>query len=181
MAKEAANREERRGIPWRILGWGTAALLLVLPLVTRAPWTASDYVFAAVLFGSVGIAFEFIVRKSSSLAYRFGAGLTVAAAVLTIWINGAVGMIGSEDNPYNLVFLGVPVIALIGAVLARFRAAGMVRATAVAAAAQLAAGCVGLTTDLRGAILSMVFAGTWVLAAAAFRNAAGEQSELGAG
>ena len=175
MAKDTVG-DEPRSSPWRIIGWGTAGLLLLLPWIMKAPWTGSDYVFAAVLFGSVGIASELIVRKSGSFAYRLGAAMAVIAAVLTIWINGAVGMIGSEDNPYNLVFLGVLIIALTGAVLSRFQAPGMMRATAVAAIAQLAAGAAGLPTDVRGAILSMLFASVWVLSAAFFRNAASENS-----
>lgn len=180
MAKETEIAGNRRGIPWRIVGWGTAALLLLLPWVANAPWTASDFVFAGVLFGSVGLAFELIVRKSRSLAYRLGAALGVVAAFLTVWVNGAVGMIGSEDNPYNLLFGGVLLIALTGAILARFQPAGMVRAMAAAAAAQALLGAIGLSTDVRGAVFSIVLAGPWVLAAALFHNAAREQSLAGA-
>ena len=176
MANEAENVGGRRGIPWRIVGWGTAALLLLLPLIANAPWTASDYVFAAVLLGSVGLAFELIVRKSSSLAYRFGAALAVVAAFLTVWVNGAVGMIGSEDNPFNLLFGGVLLVALMGAIVARFESVGMARATAVAAAAQGVVSAFGLSTDARGAVFSMAFAVPWLLAAALFQNAAREQA-----
>ena len=159
---------------WRVAGWSFAVLLLLLPWIANAPWTPSDFVFAAVLLGSVGLAFELIVRKSSSLAYRLGAALAVIAAFLTVWTNGAVGMIGSEDNPYNLVFGGVLLIALVGAVVARFEPAGMSRAMVVAAIAQGTAGAFGLSTDVRGAIFSMGFAGLWALSAALFWNAARE-------
>jgi hypothetical protein len=172
MAKEAQSIGGRRGIPWRIVSWGTAALLLLLPWVANAPWTPSDFVVAGVLFGSVGLAFELIVRKSRSLAYRLGAALAVVAAFLTIWVNGAVGMIGSEDNPYNFVFGGVLLVALVGAIVARLEPAGMMRAMVVTALAQAAAGAMGLSTDVRGAAFSMAFAGLWLLAAALFRNAA---------
>ena len=160
-------------------------LLLLLPLVamrftSEVNWTISDFVFAAVLFGSVGLAFEFIVRKSDSLAYRLGAALAVVGAFLTVWVNGAVGMIGSEGNPYNLVFGGVLLIALLGAVLARLEPAGMTRAMAVTAVAQAGAGAFGLSTDVRGAVLSMGFAGLWLLAAALFWSAASEQTAAGA-
>lgn len=180
MAKEAEDTGGRRGIPWRIVGWGTAALLLLLPLVAKAPWTASDFAFMGVLVGSVGLAFEFIVRKSGSLAYRFGAALALVAAFLTVWVNGAVGMIGSEDNPFNLLFGGVLFVALIGAIVARFEPAGMTRAMVVTAIAQGVAGAVGLSTDVRGGVLSMAFAGLWLLAAALFRNAGREQIPAGA-
>lgn len=183
MAEDAESTGGRRGMPWRIFGWSVPAILLLLPLVAmqftdEVNWTASDFLFAAVLFGSVGLAFEFIVRKSSSLAYRSGAACAVAAAFLTIWANGAVGMIGSEDNPYNLLFGGVIAVALVGAALARFEAAGMARAMLVSAIAQAAIGAGGLSTDVRGAVLSMGFGGLWLLAAALLWNAAREPRAL---
>lgn len=179
MAGNTENTGGRRGIPWRIVGWGTAALLLLLPLVANAPWTASDFVVAGLLFGSVGLAFELIVRKSGSLAYRSAAALAVVAAFLTVWVNGAVGMIGSEGNPYNLVFGGVLIVALIGAILARVEPAGRTRAMVVTAIAQAAAGAVGLSTDVLGAVLSMAFAGPWLLSAWLFRKATREQTSAG--
>lgn len=178
MAKEAESTGGRRGIPWRMFGWGTAALLLLLPLVANAPWTASDFVVAGVLLGSVGLGFELVVRKSGSLAFRFGAALAILAAFLTIWVNGAVGMIGSEDNPYNLLFGGVLAIALIGAIVARFEPANMARAMIAAAIAQAAVGAFGLSTDMRGGVLSVAFAGLWLLAAALLWKAAREQRSL---
>ena len=181
MAKEAENSGARRGIPWRIIGWSIPALLLLLPLVAmqftqEVNWTAADFVFAVVLFGSVGLAFELIVRKSGSLAYRFGAALAVLAAFLTIWVNGAVGMIGSEGNPYNLLFGGVLAIALIGAIAARFRPAGMARAMIAAAIAQVVLAALGLAADTLGAVLSMAFAAPWLLSAALLWKAAREQA-----
>lgn len=166
---------------WRVAGWSIPVLLLMLPAVAmqftpEVNWTLGDFIFAAVMFGIVGLAFELIVRKSSSLTYRFGAGVAVVGAFLTVWVNGAVGMIGSEDNPYNLLFGGVLLIALIGAVLARFRAAGMATAMAVTAVAQIAIGAAGLTADPRGAVFSMGFGGLWLLSAALFWNSAHEQT-----
>jgi hypothetical protein len=174
MAKEAKNTSRRRGIPWRIAAWGTAALLLLLPLVANAPWTASDFVFMGVLLGSVGLAFELAVRKGNA-AYRMGAGAALAATFLIVWVNGAVGMIGSEDNPYNLLFGGVLLVALVGAILARFEPAGMSRAMVAAAIAQALVGAFGLSADLPGGILSIGFAGLWLVAAALLRSAAREQ------
>ena len=176
MAREARKGGRRSWSPWRIAGWSIPAMLLLLPAVAmqfteEVDWTESDFILAGVLFGSIGLAFELIVRKSRSLAYRFGAGLAVVAAFLTLWVNGAVGMIGSEDNPYNLVFGAVLFVALAGAVLARFEASGMARAMVVAAVAQAAAGAFGFAADARGAALGMAFAGLWLLSAALFRSA----------
>lgn len=184
MAKEAESMDRDSGFPWRIIGWSIPAMLLVLPMIAmrfteEVNWTASDFVFAALLFGSVGLAFEFIVRRSRSISYRLGAALAVIMAFLTIWANGAVGMIGSEDNPYNLVFLGVLVLALAGAIVARLRPAGMMRAMALAALAQLVAGAFGLATDPLGATFSMGFAGGWLVAASLFWKSARDQATAG--
>jgi len=181
MASNADNKGGRRGIPWRIVGWSIPALLLLLPLVAmhftqEVNWTAADFVFAGLLFGSVGLAFELIVRKSGGLAYRFGAAFAVLAAFLTIWVNGAVGMIGSESNPYNLLFGGVLLIALIGAVVARFEPAGMARAMIAAATAQVVLAAFGLSADRLGGLLSMAFAVPWLLAAALLWKAARERA-----
>lgn len=174
MANDREKRGAARKIPWRMAGWGTAAFLLLLPWAAKAPWTQFDFLVAAGLLGSVGLGFEIIVRTSTSLACRSGAALAVVTAFLTIWVNGAVGMIGSEANRYNLVFGIVVLVALIGAILARFEARGMTRAMALTAAAQAGAGAAGLTTDPLGAMLSMGFSGFWLLAAWLFRRAASE-------
>jgi len=176
MAKEAADNGARRGLPWRIIGWAIAALLLMVPLVAmqftdEVDWTASDFLFMGALLGGVGLAFEFIVRRSDSVAYRFAAALALLAAFLTVWVNAAVGMIGSEDNDLNLMFSGVLMVALIGAILARLKPAGMVRAMIAAAIAQGIAGAIGLSIDPRGAVFSMQFALLWLLAAALFHAA----------
>lgn len=162
--------------PWRLAGWGLAATLLALPALAmrftgEVDWTASDFVVMGALLALIGLGIEFLVRRSGSAAYRFGAVVAMLTAFLTIWSNLAVGMIGDEDNPYNLLFLGVLFVALLGGVFARFRAAGMAAAMAVAASAQAAASLGGVGTDPRGALLSLCFVGLWLLAAALFWTA----------
>jgi hypothetical protein len=113
---------------------------------------------------------------SSSLAARAGAAVAILTAFLTIWCNLAVGMIGSEDNPYNLLFFGVVLLALLGAIAARFRTRGTALAMGAAAAAQAVVAAIGLSADARGAILSALFALPWLLAAGLFRKAAGDEA-----
>jgi hypothetical protein len=160
-----------------MVGWGAAAFMLLLPLVAmqftnEVRWTLSDFVFAAVLIGAVGVIFELTVRASSNWALRAGVAAALAAAFLIVWSNAAVGMIGSEDNSYNLLFVGVILIALIGAVVVRFRAQGMALVMTAAAAAQAGVALGGLSTDPRGAVLSAGLAGLWLLAAALFARSA---------
>jgi hypothetical protein len=90
-------------------------------------------------------------------------------------------MIGSEGDPYNLLFFGVILVALAGAVIARFRAGGMAAAMAAAAIAHVAVAVGGMESDLRGGILSALLAGLWALSALAFAKAGGDGRTTGGG
>jgi hypothetical protein len=167
-----------RGGSWiRPVLWGAAAALLALPAVAmqftaEVNWTASDFVFAAVVFGTIGLLAEAAVRMSSNWSYRAGAGFALAAAFATVWANAAVGMIGSEDNTYNLLFLGVVALALLGAAVARFRANGMAAAMLLAGLVHAGVAIGGYAADPKGATFSLAFVLLWLLSAALFRNAA---------
>lgn len=122
----------RKRINWRIAGWGIVATALLLPLAAmqltdEVNWTASDFVFAALLIGGAGLALELAVRWTGNRYYRAATGLAVAAAFLTIWSNGAVGIIGSENNDANDLFNLVPLLAAIGSALVWFRTMGLAR------------------------------------------------------
>ena len=167
----------KRANPWRIAGWSMVALLLLLPAVamqftSEVNWTASDFVFAAVLMCSVGAAFELAVRMSRDTAYRGGVGAALAAAFMIVWATGAVGMIGDEGDAFNVYFFAVILVALAGAAVARFRAPGMAAAMLVAGVAQIAVSLAGMTIDPRGGIVSAVFGCLWLLSAALFRESA---------
>ena len=167
----------RKGVPWRAIAWGGAAGVLALPFVamrftSEVNWSPADFVFAGILIGGTGLLFELSVRFTSSRAYRAGVAAALAAAFLTVWINGAVGMIGSEDNPYNLLFLAIIPFAAIGAALARLRPGGMALTMALAAGAHGAVALIGWPADPRGAVFSLPFATIWLFAALFFRAAA---------
>jgi hypothetical protein len=177
MGNEANRIDAGRKSPWRAAAWGLAALVLLTPLAamqfTRdVAWTVGDFIFAGLMIGLVGIAYELAVRASGKRGYRAGVAVALGAAFLTIWANGAVGMIGNEDNPYNLMFLAVIGVGLIGSVLARFRPMGMAIAMFFAAFFQGVVAAGGIAADPRGGTLSACFALIWLLAGALFRNAA---------
>ncbi len=185
MINDQTSDGPRRGSRWRIVGWGFAVFLLVMPFVamqltSEVNWTAGDFVFAAVLFGSVGLAIEFLVRRSGSASYRWGAVVAVLTAFLTIWVNAAVGMIGSENNDHNMLFVGVVLLALLGSIVVRFKPNGMAMVMIATAAAQVAIAAAGLPIDARGATLGMGFALPWLLAAILFRAARQRRAAGGA-
>ena len=91
-------------------------------------WSLFDFAFfGAMVLGVVVVAW-LVRRKSRGSAYRYAAGVALAATFLLVWVNGAVGIIGAEGNDANLMFFGVLATGLIGALLARFRPVGMSRA-----------------------------------------------------
>ena len=186
---EGDMRPDRRRIPWRPILWSIPVALLLLPAVAmqftdEVDWNAFDFIFATVMFGSVGLVVELTVRSSRSLAFRAAVALALAAAFLIIWINGAVGIIGDEDNPANLMFGAVLAVALLGSLAALFRAPGMAIAMFAAAVAQLAVGVIALVGGMAegpaapyDVIGSTGFlGGMWLVSGLLFRKAARERA-----
>lgn len=147
-------------------------------------WTASDFVFAGVLlFGSLGV-YEIAVRTTRNVVYRTGVGMALVGALLLTWINAAVGI---TDSVADLAYLGVPVVGLVGAFLARFRPKGMAQALVATAVAQalntviaLAAGMVPeYNTTYEIVSLSGIFVVLFVGSAWLFWKAAHSELERG--
>ena len=157
---------------------GIAAALMVVPIVLMRwaeeyAWDPGDAVFLAILLGLLALAVEVAARVPARKAFTAGAILAVLTGLLQAWINLAVGVIGSEDNPANLIYAAVIAVALLGALLARFEPRGMARAMAAAGAAQLLAFAIALAAGLgfTGPI-TILFTGLWLVAAWLFRRAA---------
>ena len=162
--------------PLRILGWGIVAALVALPAIAmrftdEVKWTAEDFVFSLVMLGGVGLALEMAVRASGSWAYRAGAATALGAGLLMLWGNAAVGIIGNEDELINLWFNLVPLLALLGAIGARFRARGMSVAMTATAAAQVAVAVMAQNYGHSVWVFTVVWTGGWALSAWLFRNA----------
>lgn len=156
----------------------TAALLLV-PLIAmqytaEVNWTVSDFVVAGCLLFGAGLAYAFLTSRSGSTAYRAAAGIAVMGALLLIWINLAVGIIGDESNPYNLMYAGVLAVGFIGALLARFRPLGMARSLVAMAVAQIFVAIVAAVAGVGSTIaVTAVFVALWLASARLFCSSDG--------
>ncbi|HEV7659186.1 MAG TPA: hypothetical protein VGO55_05005 [Allosphingosinicella sp.] len=177
-----AGNTEIRGIArtsrWRIAAWTVAALLLLLPLLAmqvsdEVVWGPADFATAGALIAGVGAAFELVVRMTGNLAYRAAVAIALAAAFLIIWINLAVGIIGTEADPANLVYGAVLATGIAGALIARLRPHGMALAMAATALAQA---LVAIATLIAGfgqaSMVTAIFVAPWLLSAWLFRVAA---------
>ena len=187
MTGQARMKDRTGGQGWRIAVWGgAAALMLAAAAATRLTdamqWDSADFALVGLMLLAACGAWELAMRKTRSRAYAAAAIVAAGTAFLLFLVNGAVGFIGSEDNPVNLLFFGVLTLALGGAIVVRFRAEGMARTMAATAGAQVAAAAlaVAMVPDLRGFLLgTAMFVPLWLLSAWLFARAARETQSAG--
>jgi len=181
MTSTATGATHWRNSPWRYLMWLAAAALIAVAGMATEALRQGEYalVVTAALFALGCTVVELGARKSARWTYAAGAAIAALTGLGQVWMNLAVGLVGSEDNPVNLVFFAVVAVAMLGALLVRGKAAGMVWVMGLAAAIQVLAGAIGMTAgDAVHAppsgmlFLTTFFAGLWLNAAALFRAAA---------
>ena len=80
-----------------------------------------------------------------SVAFAVGTGFAIAAGLLLAWMNAAVGIAGSEDNPVNLGFFGLVAMAGVSAFACEGRARGLARTMACVAGLQVMLGAIVAT------------------------------------
>ena len=105
----------------------------ILFLLEANPGPGFGILLAYSIFGT-GLLYQLATTMTANAAYRAAVGLALAATFLLIWINGAVGIIGDSD--VNMLYVGVPMVGIAGALIAGFRAPGMARALFAAAVVQ---------------------------------------------
>lgn len=115
----------------------TIVLILLIPLLAmqftnEVHWTPSDFIFAGGLLFGTGFMYILVTRIMATqivdnTAYRVAVGFALFTGLFLIWVNAAVGIIGSENNPFNVMYFGVIAVGIIGGFLARFRPHGMIR------------------------------------------------------
>jgi len=171
------------------------AFILLLPLLAmqisdEVVWDLADFAVAGALLLGTGLTYEMVARKMGSIAYRVAVGIALVAALLLVWVNLAVGLIGNEDNPANLMYFGVLSVGIIGASIARFRPHGMARALFATALAQTLVAVIALIAgmdqypgssvseivNVNGFFVVLFLGSAWL-----FRKAAREQTPAGAG
>lgn len=168
----------KRGSRWSLLVWAGAGLLLLAPLIAmrftkEVAWTPFDFVVAGAMLAVACGTFELALRTSGSLAFRAAVAVAVATGFLIVWACGAVGIIGDEDNPANLMFGCVLLVAAAGGYVGRFQPAGLSRAMIATAFVQAVVAIVAqLMGSFEGSVAAAVFTGAWLLSAWLFGKAA---------
>ena len=127
-----------RLIVWAIVG-GLILLLMILAVVgvtDEVRW--SDVVGWSMVLLPLGGLYELWQwLKTCTKTYRIAFSVGLAGVLLLGWVSGAVGIIGSENNPANLMYWAVPAVLLIGSLISRFKPRGMARTLFAAALVQM--------------------------------------------
>ncbi len=172
-----------RGV--RIAGWAVLGLLFLAPFVAMQSgadvhWTANDFgVFGGLLL-LIGLGCEVALRRLASWATRFAWAVTLVTAALLVLVNGAVGLMGSEQADANHLFGLVLAVVAVGIGVARADTGRMASVMVAAAITQIAVVAVISLGDLvplaerthQDALFSGPgFATLWLIAAFLFRKA----------
>ena len=77
------------------------ALILSIPLVAmqftnEVDWSLPDFIIMGALIFGTGFSYVLLTRSSSNIMYRAAVALAIGSTFLLIWVNLAVGLIGSR-------------------------------------------------------------------------------------
>ena len=170
----------QRGNPLRVMVWSIAAFALLLPwmamqFTSEVDWDFADFAIFGIMLLLVCGTYELSTRLSANKAYRLAVGIALLGAFLLVWINGAVGIIGNEENPANLMFFAIPMVGMVGALIVRFESRGMVRALVATAVTQALVAVVVLVVGWGHIfVLTGLFIILWLTSAQLFLKAAKE-------
>lgn len=172
----------------------TAVLLLIplgaMQLTHEVAWTLADFMVAGPLLFGTGLTYACLARLGNNATYRVALGVAVLAGLLLVWATLAVGLVGSEHNPANLLYGSVLAVAAIGALVARFRPLGMSRAMFGAALTYVLVTVIALVVWVPPAaaaeppagrvdvlLANAAFAALWAAAGGLFRRASALSSQ----
>jgi len=172
-----------------------AALILVIPLLGNRfvegwNWRPGAFAFFGVLIFGIGLTYKLITRNVDTIAYRSALGLALVTGFVVFFGNFVQAADDVYPVPAALMYLIVPVLGIVGAVIARFHSRGMSRALLLTAIAQAVVFAIALRRNLpvtswtapvwRGFGGNALFLVLFVASAWLFRTAARRESAPGA-
>ena len=72
------------------------ALLLLLPVIAKFPWSPIDFITAGVLLLGTGLMCELVLRKVKKIEYRIAICGAILVALFLVWAELAIGLFGTR-------------------------------------------------------------------------------------
>lgn len=111
-----------------VAGLGLISIPLVaMQFTSEVVWDILDFGIAWTLIFVAGFTFQLISNKTENSAYKIATGLAAFTSLSILWVNGAVGIIGNEGNPLNMLFGVVLLMVIFGSYIAKLEAKAMSR------------------------------------------------------
>jgi hypothetical protein len=131
-------------------------LLLSIPLAamkfyTGVVWTFSDFIIAGTLIFGTGLLYKLFARFRPEVLFKTGMGLALITGLLLIWVNMAVGIVGSENNPFNLVYFTVVAAGLLSGFWVQFKPTRLMVVISVMAILMIVISIVAIITGQQSA------------------------------
>ncbi|MEY2776765.1 MAG: hypothetical protein RLY30_863 [Pseudomonadota bacterium] len=126
-------------------------------------WGIWDFLVFAGMLGLSWAGIRRVRQKPRPRPYTAAWASVIASLFFLVWANLAVGVIGSEDNPVNLLLFLPYVLVLISAYRGRGQPAVLARAAAWAAGMQLLLGVLAWSLGWESRPFIWVFTGIYVL------------------
>lgn len=105
-------------------------MLLMIPFTammftSEVNWSPADFIIMGILIAGTGSAYIFISGISDNTSYKIAVGISAITGFLIIWINLAVGIIGDPGNQANLLYAGIFIAGIAGAIISRLKPSGL--------------------------------------------------------
>ena len=97
------------------------------------------------------------MMQTGNTSYKAAVALAVATVLILSWVIGAVGVLGADGDPADLMYIGVLAVGITGAIIVRFQPMGMARAMIVMALAQALVTVIALIIGKQDAPYMSVF------------------------
>lgn len=165
--------------------WAVVAVFILLipfsmQFTDEVQW--NEAIAYCVILLAIGGAYELWQwLKARNRAYRAAFIVGLAGILFLGWVSGAVGIIGSENQPVNLMYWAVPAVLLTGSLIACFKPRGMSYALFATALVQMLVPVIALIISpevswgdagVMGVLLfNSIFAVLFVVSALLFRRA----------
>lgn len=115
--------------PLALVAMGTL-IILMIPLIAmqftpEVDWNATDFIIMGALLFITGMSYVMVTRYMPGFVGRLAWAGLIGTTFLMIYVNAAVGLIGSGPHAGNLMYTGVIAVVVVGAFLAKNSPRGM--------------------------------------------------------